>query len=305
MWMTNELRFDGCSVIVTGGGRGFGRCHALLLASRGARVVVADYGVELDGSGSSPEPAEQVVKEIESAGGEAVACFANVADEDGAQEIVDTALKAFGRLDVVVNNAGIYAGDWFDGVDNAQFRRMVEYHYLGTVFVSKAAWPHLKAAEDGCIVNTTSEAVVGHIPKSPDYAGAKGAVFAFTKALALNGKLHGVRVNAVAPRGNTRMSGPDILSKTFDEPEENFINEFFDNMKPEYVSPAVAFLAHDSCSLTGEVIVCGGLQAMRLALIETIGLTFENNITPEDLAENVDRLMDTKDAHVMGLDLWG
>ena len=216
-----------------------------------------------------------------------------------------SALKAFGRLDVVVNNAGIYAGDWFDGVDNAQFRRMVEYHYLGTVFVSKAAWPHLKSAEHGCIVNTTSEAVVGHIPKSPDYAGAKGAVFAFTKALALNGKMHGVRVNAVAPRGNTRMSGPDVLSKTFDEPEENFINEFFDNMKPEYVSPAVAFLAHDSCSLTGEVIVCGGLQAMRLALIETIGLTFENNITPEDLAENVDRLMDTKDAHVMGLDLWG
>ena len=100
MWMTNELRFDGCSVIVTGGGRGFGRCHTLLLASRGARVVVADYGVELDGSGSSPEPAEQVAKEIESAGGEAVACFANVADEGGALEIVDTALKAFGRLDL-------------------------------------------------------------------------------------------------------------------------------------------------------------------------------------------------------------
>src|ERR1700692_1729321 len=109
----DELRFDGRSVIVTGGGRGFGRCHALLLASRGARVVVADYGVELDGSGSSAEPAEQVAKEIEAAGGEAVACFANVADEAGAQEIVDTALKAFGRLDVVVNNAGIYAGDWF------------------------------------------------------------------------------------------------------------------------------------------------------------------------------------------------
>ncbi len=303
--MTNELRFDGRSVIVTGGGRGFGRCHALLLASRGARMVVADYGVELDGSGSSPEPAEQVVKEIESAGGEAVACFANVADEKGAQAIVDTALKAFGRLDVLVNNAGIYAGDWFDGVDNAQFRKMVEYHYLGTVFVSKAAWPHLKSAEHGCIVNTSSEAVIGHIPKSPDYAGAKGAVFAFTKALALNGKMHGVRVNAVAPRGNTRMSGPDILAKTFDQPEENFINEFFDKLQPEYVSPAVAFLAHDSCSLTGEVIVCGGLQAMRLALIETIGLTFENNITPEDLAENVDRLMDTKDAQVMGLDLWG
>jgi NAD(P)-dependent dehydrogenase (short-subunit alcohol dehydrogenase family) len=300
----DEMRFDRRSVIVTGAGRGFGRCHALLLASRGALVVAVDYGVELDGSGSSPEPAEQVAKEIEAAGGEAVACFANVADEAGARSAVQTALDAFGRIDVVVNNAGIYAGGWFDEVDNAQFRRMVEYHYLGTVFVSKAAWPHLKAAGHGCIVNTSSEAVIGHIPKSPDYAGAKGAVFAFTKALALNGRMHGIRVNAIAPRGNTRMSGPDVLAKTFEQPEENFRNEFFDRMQPEYVSPAVAFLAHDSCSLTGEVLVCGGLQAMRLAIIETVGVTFEEQITPEDLAENLDKLMDTTGAPVMGIDLW-
>ena len=300
----DQLRFDGKSVIVTGGGRGFGRCHAMLFASRGARVVVADYGVELDGSGSSPEPAEAVAKEIEAAGGEAVACFANVADEKGASSIVEAALDSFGRLDVVVNNAGIFAGDWFENVELAQVRRMVEHHYLGTVNVCKAAWPHLMATDQACIVNTSSEAVIGHIPKNPDYAGAKGAVFAFTKALANNGRLHGVRVNAIAPRGNTRMSGPDVLAWTFDQPEENFKNEFFDKMLPEYVSPAVAFLAHESCPLTGEVIVCGGLQAMRLALIETIGVTFEGDITPEGLAENLDQLMDTSDAQVMGIDLW-
>ncbi|HEX4862561.1 MAG TPA: SDR family NAD(P)-dependent oxidoreductase [Acidimicrobiales bacterium] len=300
----SELRFDGRSVIVTGGGRGFGRCHAHLLASRGARVVVADYGVELDGSGSSPEPAELVAKEIESSGGEAVPCFANVADVAGAELIVQTALDAFGGIDVVVNNAGIYAGDWFDGVSLEQFRRMVDYHYLGTVNVCKAAWPHLKTADHGCIVNTSSEAIIGHIPKSPDYAGAKGAVFSFTKALALNGRMFGIRVNAVAPRGNTRMSSPEILAGTFDQPEDNFRNEFFDQMRPEYVSPAVAFLAHDSCPLTGEVIVCGGLLAMRVAIIETKGLTFTDNITPEDLAENLDRLMDPTDANVMGIDLW-
>ena len=152
--------------------------------------------------------------------------------------------------------------------------------------------------------NSSSESVIGHIPKNPDYAGAKGAVFAFTKALANNGRLHGVRVNAIAPRGNTRMSGPDVLAWTFDQPEENFKNEFFDKMLPEYVSPAVAFLAHESCPLTGEVIVCGGLQAMRLALIETNGVTFEGDITPEGLAENLDQLMDTSDAQVMGIDLW-
>jgi NAD(P)-dependent dehydrogenase (short-subunit alcohol dehydrogenase family) len=300
----DELRFDGKSVIVTGGGRGFGRSHAMLLAARGARVVVADYGVNLDGSGSSPEPAEMVAKEIEADGGEAVACFANVADEKGAASIVEAALDNFGRLDVVVNNAGIFAGDWFENVEVTQFRRMVDYHYLGTVNVCKAAWPHLMATDNACIVNTSSEAVIGHIPKNPDYAGAKGAVFSFTKALANNGRMHGVRVNAVAPRGNTRMSGPDILAWTFDQPEENFKNEFFEKMRPEYVSPAVAFLAHESCPLTGEVIVCGGLQAMRLAIIETTGLAFEDNITPEDLAENLDKLMDTTDAQVMGIDLW-
>jgi NAD(P)-dependent dehydrogenase (short-subunit alcohol dehydrogenase family) len=302
----DELRFDGRSVIVTGGGRGFGRCHSLLLASRGARVVVADYGVEVDGSGSSPEPAESVAKEIVAAGGEAVACFANVADEQGADTIVKTALAAFGGVDVLVNNAGIWDGNWIDGVDNAQFRRMVDYHYLGTVYVTKAAWPHLKEADAGSIVNTSSEAVIGHIPKNADYAGAKGAVYSFTKALANNARQFGLRVNAVAPRGNTRMSTKAVLAHTFDRPVEEFEGEFYDAMLPEYVSPAVGFLAHPSCTLNGEVIVCGGKLAKRLALVETQGLTFTGDtVTPEDLAGNVDQLMDMTNAELQTIDLWG
>jgi NAD(P)-dependent dehydrogenase (short-subunit alcohol dehydrogenase family) len=300
----DELRFDGKSVIVTGAGRGFGRQHALLLAKRGARVVVADYGVNMDGSGSSPEPAEQVTKEIIEAGGEAVACFANVADEAGAAEIVRTAVDSFGGVDVLVNNAGIYAGNLFEDVDLEQFRRMVDFHYLGTVYVTKAAWPHITAAAHGSVVNTSSEAVIGHIPKSSDYAAAKGAVFSFTKALALNGRRIGVRVNAVAPRGNTRMSTPEVLSHVYEAPVENFKNEFFDQMRPEYVSPAVAFLAHESCTLNGEVIVCGGLLAKRLAVIETQGLTFTGDVTPEDLAAQVDQLMDPTDAEVVTVDMW-
>jgi hypothetical protein len=300
----DEMRFDGKSVIVTGAGRGFGKQHALLLAKRGARVVVADYGVNMDGTGSSPEPAEQVTKEIIEAGGEAVACFANVADEAGAAEIVQTALDSFGGLDHLVNNAGIYAGNLFEDVDNEQFRRMVEYHYLGTVYVTKAAWPHITAATNGSVVNTSSEAIIGHIPKSSDYAAAKGAVFSFTKALALNARRIGVRVNAVAPRGNTRMSTPEVLSHVYEAPAENFQNEFFEQMRPEYVSPAVAFLLHESCPLNGEVIVCGGLLAKRLAVIETQGLTFTGGVAPEDLAANLDKLMDTSDAEVVTVDMW-
>jgi NAD(P)-dependent dehydrogenase (short-subunit alcohol dehydrogenase family) len=300
-----ELRFDGRSVIVTGGGRGFGRCHALLLASRGARVVVADNGCEVDGTGSSPEPAEQVVKEIEAAGGEAVACFADVTKPADAQRIVQTAVDAFGGLDVLVNNAGIWDGDWFDGLELENFRTMVETHYLGTVNTCKAAWPHLKEAKGGNIVNTASEAVIGMVPKNPDYAGAKGAVFAFTKALALNGQQFGLRVNAIAPRGNTRMSAPEVLAFTMDAPVENFANEFFSNMKPEYVSPAVGFLAHESCTLNGEVLMCGGKEAKRLALIETEGLTFDHDPTPEDLANNVEKLMDTTNPMIMTINVWG
>jgi NAD(P)-dependent dehydrogenase (short-subunit alcohol dehydrogenase family) len=299
-----ELRFDGRSVIVTGGGRGFGRSHALLLASRGARVVVADYGVAVDGTGSSPEPAEQVAKEITAAGGEAVACFASVADEAGAASIVQTALDAFGRLDVVINNAGISDPDWFEDESMERLRKMAEFHYFGTAYVCRAAWPHLQGAKHGCIVNTTSEAITGFVPKCIGYSGAKGGVFGLTRALAQDGRRFGIRVNAVAPRGYTRMSSPEVLAYVYDQPAENFRNDAFrEQFKPDFVSPAVAFLAHESCQLTGEVLVSGGLQVMRLALIETTGITTSETITPEDIAGNLEALMDTTGATVMGLDM--
>ncbi|HEY6531664.1 MAG TPA: SDR family NAD(P)-dependent oxidoreductase [Acidimicrobiales bacterium] len=300
----DELRFDGRSVIVTGGGRGFGRQHAKLLGARGARVVVADYGVELDGSGSSPEPAESVVAEITDAGGEAVACFADVSDEAGAAKIVQTALDAFGGVDVLVNNAGISNVEWIDDVPDGQFRKMIETHYFGTVNTSRAAWPHLKQARNGCIVNTASESIIGNIPKNVDYGSAKGAVFAFTKNLALNGRLFGIRVNGISPRGMTRMCSPEVLAKTFDAPEDSFQGEFYDAMLPQYASAAVGFLAHESCPLNGEVIVCGGRIAKRMAIIQTKGITVTGDETPEDLMANMDQLMDPTDADVMTLDLF-
>ena len=296
----SELRFDGLTAIITGAGRGFGRCHALLLASRGANVVVADYGVNADGTGSSPEPAQQVAKEVDAAGGKAVACFASVADEAGASEIVHTALDAFGRLDVLVNNAGIVDPWHFDELTMTQYRRMVDAHYLGTVSVTMAAWPHLQQAPHGSVVNTASEAVFGNIPKCSSYAGAKGAVFAFTRALALERPRSGVRVNAIAPRGTTRMSDPPMLSRVFDQPEEMFHNQFIDNLKPEYVSPGVAYLAHESCPLNGETLVCGGGQVMRLATIETKGVHTED-ITAEYIAEHIDEILDATDAQVIGV----
>ena len=263
----------------------------------GARIVVADYGVDLDGTGSSPEPAEQVAKEIQAAGGEAVSCFASVAERDGAASIVQTALEAFGGVDVLVNNAGIADPDWFEDTDMDRLETMTRYQYHGTAYMCKEAWPYLKAAEHGCIVNTASEAVTGFVPKCASYSGAKGAVYSLTRALALDGQRFGLRVNAICPRGNTRMNAPEVMSYFYDQPPETFQGAF-DQMRNEHVSPAVAYLAHDSCPLTGETFICGGLSVMRLTFIQTAGITTSETITPEDIAENLDAIMDPTDAAV-------
>ena len=292
-----QLRFDGRVAIVTGAGRGVGRAHARLLAARGAQVVVADLGGQLDGTGSSSAPADEVVKEIQAAGGTAVSCFASVASEEGAATIVGTALEAFGQLDVVVNNAGISEPDWFDDLTADRFRRMVDVHYMGTVNVTKAAWPHLRDSGSGRIVNTCSEAAFGMVPKNTSYGGAKGGVFGFTRSLALDASRHGILVNAVAPRANTRLSDPKVLSHVYDVPEDAFA-EVMDSFVPDLVAPAAAYLAHASCHLNGEVLVAGGGQVLRMAIVQTRGIT-SPALTIEELATGIDTVMDTTDATVM------
>jgi NAD(P)-dependent dehydrogenase (short-subunit alcohol dehydrogenase family) len=293
----SELRFDGRAVIITGAGRGVGRSHALLLAARGARVVVADYGGELDGSGASAEPAAQVVNEIQAAGGEAVACNASVADEAGAATIVQTALDAFGRLDVVINNAGISDPGWFDDLSLEQFRLMLDVHYLGTVYVLKAAWPHMCAAGYGRIVNTCSEAMGGIHTLVTSYGAAKGAVLGLTRTLACESAKDGILVNAIAPRANTRLSDPAVLSQVFDVSLDDAV-AMIAPFAPELVSPAAAFLAHESCDLNGVVLVAGGGQVQRLALMASPGITREH-LTPEDVATNAETIADLSGAQLL------
>jgi NAD(P)-dependent dehydrogenase (short-subunit alcohol dehydrogenase family) len=293
-----ELRFDDRVVVVTGAGRGVGRGHALLLASKGARVVVADYGGGIDGDGSSPAPAEDVVKEITAAGGEAVACYASVADERGAKTIVDTALEVFGRIDAVINNAGIHDPALFDALSVEQFQKMLDVHFFGSMFVSRAAWPHFVEAGYGRIVNTVSEAMLGGIPELTSYGSAKGAVFGLTRNLATEGVGHGIRVNAVAPRAYTRMSAShqDALSEVLGL-QRDVMDEINASMPPELCAPAAAFLAHESCPLNGEVLLIGMGSVARIAVVRSQGI-WKSPLTAEDIAENIDQILDLTDAQV-------
>lgn len=293
-----DLRFDGRVAVVTGAGRGVGRCHALLLAEKGARVVVADYGVGIDGGGSSPAPAEAVAREITESGGEAVACYASIADEAAATSVVDTAIDAYGRIDVVVNNAGIHDPGGFDVLSVEQFRAMLDVHYFGTLFVTRAAWPHFTRAGYGRVVNTVSEAMLGGIPELSSYGAAKGAVFGLTRNLATEGATHGIQVNAVAPRAYTRMSASHSarLSTVLDMPKQ-VMDEINASMPPEMCAPAVAFLAHESCPLNGEVLRIGMGSAARIAVVQTPGIA-KSPLTAEDIAENLGQIMDPAGALV-------
>ena len=294
----SELRFDGRVVVVTGAGRGVGRCHALHLAAKGAEVVVADYGVGIDGAGSSRAPADEVVGEIKQAGGEAVACYASVADEHGAASIIDTAIDAFGRIDAVINNAGIHHPGAFDELSIEQFHTMLDVHFFGTLFVTRAAWPHFVKARYGRVVNTVSEAMLGGIPELTSYGAAKGAVFGLTRNLATEGPAHGIRVNAVAPRAYTRMSASHshALAEYLSIPED-VMDQINASMPPEMCAPAVGFLAHESCPLNGEILQTGMGGVSRIAVVHTPGIT-KSPLTVEDIVDNIDAIMDAAEARV-------
>lgn len=263
----DQLRYDGRTAIVTGAGGNpsLGRSHALLLASRGANVVVNDIG-ELPSALDYPgvASAEVVVEEIRRAGGKAVADTNSVATEEGAAAIVRTALDAFGSIDIVVNNAGICRVVSFDEITPADFRQVIEVNLMGTVYVCRAAWPHMKAKGYGRIVNISSGSMTG-LAWQTAYAAAKGGVYSFTRALASDGAEYGIKANSVVPGALTRMV------YAVQESDSSFIAASGDMMAPELVSPAVAFLAHESVPFTGECVESMGGRVNSFYLARTAG----------------------------------
>jgi NAD(P)-dependent dehydrogenase (short-subunit alcohol dehydrogenase family) len=289
----SELRFDGEVALVTGAGHGLGRAHAQLLASRGASVVVNDLGsATMGGQDHDSGPAETVAQEIRDQGGAAVANSDSVATRDGAERMVAQAIAEFGQLDILINNAGIIRNRTFLNIGDYEFEPVLDVHVRGTFFVTRPAYEHMKEQGYGRIVNTSSgSGLFGSFGQSA-YAAAKAAIMGFTKTLAIEGKRYGVQVNAIAPGALTRMTG-DVLGDGSPAAEAFGLQggDLEAQMGPHQVAPAVAYLAHRSCSLTGETLSASGGRIGRAFVAVTPGV-YSDDLTVEDVAGRIDEIMD-------------
>ncbi len=274
----DPLTFDGRVAVITGAGGGLGRSHALELARRGAHVVVNDLGGAVDGTGGSASAAEQVVAEIRAAGGEAIANTDSVATPDGGAAIVECALDTFGRVDIVVNNAGILRDAAFKNVTPALLDAVIDVHLKGAFNVLRTAWPHLREQNYGRVVNTSSgSGLFGNFGQS-NYGAAKAGLMGLTRVLSIEGARNNVMANAIAPIAHTRMT-------------EGQIDE---SMAPELISPLVAYLCHASCAVTGQAYSVGGGRVSRVFLGMTTGVT-DSALTAETVADRIDEIDDTRE----------
>jgi NAD(P)-dependent dehydrogenase (short-subunit alcohol dehydrogenase family) len=284
----NRLDFSGRVALVTGAGGGLGRAHALALAARGAAVIVNDLGGSLNGTGGSAGAAQQVVDEITAAGGQAMASAASVTDFAAVQAMVGEAVARFGRLDVVVNNAGILRDKTFAKMDLADFRLVLDVHLMGAVHCCKAAWPHMVAQQYGRIVMTTSSSgLYGNFGQS-NYSAAKLAQVGLMQTLALEGARHGIHVNALAPTAATRMTAGLM-------PEEDLAA-----LAPESVVPAMLVLAHQSAPT--RTILCAGaghFEAAHITLTQGAWVGTGPD-APERLAALLDAVRERKGETVPG-----
>ena len=295
----NELRFDGRVAVVTGAGGnpGLGRAYALLLASRGAQVVVNDIGAEAGLRGASTNAAaELVAREIRDAGGEAVADTNSVADEASAASIIRTALDAFGRIDIVVNNAGVCVFADLDEITATDIDLVMSTHVGGTIHVTRAAWPHLREQGYGRIINITSSGFHG-LPRGSIYGAAKGACFAFTRSIAIDGAPHGIICNSVEPAAWTGM-----VAATYGE-DRPFIQAIKEShlMQASLVAPTVALLAHESCPVSGECISSAAGAVARVFISSTEGIV-DPNQSLESLLEVWDNVMDLHKSKLLTID---
>lgn len=280
------MRFDGKVAIVTGAGSnpGLGRSYARLLASLGAKVVVNDLGVGPDGRGATVSRADKVVEEIVAAGGDAVADTNSVATEQGALEVVRTAIDAYGAVDILINNAGVLEYALFEQLTAADIDKMIGSHVMGAIWMCRGVWPHMLAAGRGRIVNTVSGSVIG-AKYSTVYGAAKAGILGFTRNLAIEASDHGIKVNAILPGAAT------VAWQTFSDAATQPTAEELMRFSPDRVAPALAFLAHDDVPFNGKCVGASGSNIYELSLARTEGVDQEI-WTPEQIRDRWSEISD-------------
>ncbi|QQR88696.1 MAG: SDR family oxidoreductase [Myxococcales bacterium] len=279
------LSFEGQVAIVSGAGGGLGRSHALMLAARGAKVLVNDIGRSLDGRGENHKHADAVVAEIQAAGGEATANYDSVSDAGQAAGIVQQAIDTFGRIDIVINNAGILRDSSFSKITEEQWQSVIDVHLNGSMWLSHAAWPHMKQHSYGRIIFTSSAAgLYGNFGQS-NYSAAKMALVGLCKTLAHEGAKYSIRCNAVAPIARSRMTEtilpPDALER----------------LDPSIVSALVSFLCSKACDETGRVFTVGAHRIARAEVVENAGVLLDpSDISLESVKEQWENINDISKA---------
>jgi len=282
------MDFSGKVAVLTGGGRGMGRAYCLLLASRGAAVVVNDPGVQPRGDDPDASVAAEVVKEIEAAGGRAVAATDSVATAEGGAAIVDTALRTFGRVDLLVHNAGVVTASTFADQPMDEVLNIMAVHLLGAWYVGQPAWRDMEKRGYGRIVLTTSMAQFGHY-RQPAYAAAKTGIIGLVKSLAHEARHKDldIKVNAIAPLAGTRLARPEAKER------------WGELIAPENVAAVVAYLLSDQCPVSGEIVHAGGTHFARGFLAQTRGwASGASPLTPEQVREHFGTAFDLADYQI-------
>src|SRR6516165_2198833 len=271
-----ELRFDDRVAVVTGSGRGLGRGYALMLAARGAKVVVNDPGASLAGEGVDAGPAQQVAREITAAGGDAISCTESVATAAGGEAIIDTALERYGRIDILIHNAGIVRRASLKEMTYVDFDAVVDVHLRGAFHVVLPAFPVVCLAGYGRVVLTSSIGGLYGNHGVANYAAAKAGVIGLSNVAAIEGAADGVRCNVIVPAAVTRMA-------------DGIDTSAYPPMGPELVAPVVGWLAHESCSVTGEMFIALAGRVARAVIAESPGVC-RPSWTVEDVGEYLDAI---------------
>jgi NAD(P)-dependent dehydrogenase (short-subunit alcohol dehydrogenase family) len=294
------MRFDDQVAVITGAGGGLGKQYAVLLASRGARVLVNDTGGSVTGSGSNTDAAADVVEEIRRHDGEAIADSNSVTSPAGGQAIIDAALRSWGRVDIVINNAGIVRDAPFEDITADRLEPLLDVHLKGAFYVTRPAWKVMREQHYGRILNTCSAAGLLGAERMSNYGAAKTGLIGLTRVLAAEGADHNIKVNAIAPIAYTRMLAHSVDGAGQQDDTsaqavlDDLVGQYLRKLDPALVAPVAAFLTHPDCPVSGEIYTVGAGHVARFFIGRTKGF-YSPALSIEQVRDHLDEIRD--DAH--------